>query len=120
LGRHFNSIDRDNIWIELKNYGIAPKIIKLIQESYKYYTWQVVHNGKLSSPIETVTGVKQGCISTPTIFLVMMDSVMKRTTEHKQGGIEWDLTRKLVDLGFADDMCLLVHNFKDMTEKLVD
>jgi hypothetical protein len=29
----FDSIYRDEIWIELKNYGIPPKIIKLIQES---------------------------------------------------------------------------------------
>jgi hypothetical protein len=26
----FDSTDRDQIWIELKNYGIPPKIIKLI------------------------------------------------------------------------------------------
>jgi hypothetical protein len=34
----------------------------------------------------------------------MMESVMRRTTEHKQRGIQWDLTRKLEDLDFADDM----------------
>jgi hypothetical protein len=58
----FDSIDRGQIWIELNNYGIPPKIIKLIQESYKDYTCQVLHNGKLSSPIETGTGGKQVCI----------------------------------------------------------
>jgi hypothetical protein len=36
-----------------------------------------------------------------------------------QRGIQWDLTRKLEDLDFADDICLLAQNFKDMTEKLV-
>jgi hypothetical protein len=116
----FDSIDRDQIRIELKNYGIPPKIIKLIQESYKDYTCQVIHNRKLSSPIEISTGVKQRCILSPTIFLVMMDSVMRRTIEHKQSGIQCDLTHKLEDLDFADDICLLAHSFKDMTEKLVD
>lgn len=77
-----------------KNYGIPPKIIKLIQESHNDYTCQVIHNGKRSSPIETGTGVKQGCILLPTIFLIMMDSVMRRTTQHKQRGIKWDFTRK--------------------------
>jgi hypothetical protein len=50
----------------------------------------------------------------------MMDSVISRTTQHKERGIQWDLTRKLEDLDFADDICLLAQNFKDMTEKLVD
>jgi hypothetical protein len=116
----FNSTDRDQIWIKLKNYGTPPKIIKLIQESYKNYIWQVIHNGKLSSPIETGTSVKQGCTLSPTIFLVTMYSVMRRTTEHKQRGIQWNLTRKLEDLDFADDTCLLAQHFKDMTGKLVD
>jgi hypothetical protein len=116
----FDSIDRDQIWIQLKNYGIPPKIIKLIQESYKDYTCQVIHDGKLTAPTETGTGVKNGCILSPTIFLVMMDSVMRRTTEHKQRGIQWDLTRKLEDLDFTNDICLLAQNFEDMTEQLVD
>jgi hypothetical protein len=91
-----------------------------MQESYKEYTCQVIHNGKLSSPIETATGVKQGCILSPTSFLIMMDSGMRRTTCHNERGIQWDLASKLEVLGFADDIYLLAQNFKDMTEKLVD
>jgi hypothetical protein len=83
---------------------MPPKIMKLIQESHKDYTCQVTHNGKVSSPIETGTGVKQGCILSPTIFLIMMASVMRRTTKHKQRGIQWDLTCKLEDFDFADDI----------------
>jgi hypothetical protein len=98
----FDSTNRDQIWIELKNYGIPPKIIKLIQESYKDYTCQIIHNGKFNRS----TGVKQGCILSPTTFLIMMDLVMRRTTQHKQRGIQWDLTCKLEDLDSADDICL--------------
>jgi hypothetical protein len=50
----------------------------------------------------------------------MMGSVMKRTTKHKQRGIQWDLTHKLEALDFRDNICLLTQNFKDMTEKLVN
>jgi hypothetical protein len=85
----------------------STEIIKLIQESYKDYTCQVIHNGKLSSAIETGTGVKQGCILSPTIFLIMLDSVMRKTTQHKQREIQWDLTCKLENLDFADNICLL-------------
>jgi hypothetical protein len=50
----------------------------------------------------------------------MMDSVMRRTTEHKQRGIQWDIMLKMEDLDFAEDICLLAQNFNDMTGKLVD
>jgi hypothetical protein len=50
----------------------------------------------------------------------MIDSVMRKTTEHKQSGIQWDLMHKLENLDFTDDICLLSQYFKDMTGKLVD
>jgi hypothetical protein len=41
--------------------------------------------------------------------------------KHKtQRAVQWDLTCKMEDLDFTDNMCLLTQNFKDMTEKLVD
>jgi hypothetical protein len=49
-----------------------------------------------------------------------MNSVMRRTTQHKQRGIQWDLTCKLEELDFVDNICLLAQNCKDMTAKLVD
>jgi hypothetical protein len=36
----FDSIDRDQIWIELKNYRIPPKIINFIQELPGYTQWE--------------------------------------------------------------------------------
>jgi hypothetical protein len=103
----FDLTDKGQTWIEIKNYGIPPKRTKLIQESYKDYTCQVIHKRKLNSPNETSTGFKQGCILSPTIFLVMTDSVM-RTTEHKERGIQWDLTCKLDGLDSANDICLSI------------
>jgi lipid II:glycine glycyltransferase (peptidoglycan interpeptide bridge formation enzyme) len=43
----------------------------------------------------------------------MMDSVMRRTAQHKGRGIQLDLTCKLEDLDFAE-------NFKNLAEKLAD
>jgi hypothetical protein len=58
----FVSIDRDQIWIELNNYEMPPKIIKLIQESYKD-ACQDMQNRRLSSLIETGTGANEGLSS---------------------------------------------------------
>jgi hypothetical protein len=58
----FDSVNKENIWIVLKNRGIPHKIINLIKEGYSNYRSVVQHAGRLSSEFETETGVKQGCI----------------------------------------------------------
>ena len=64
--------------------------------------------------------VRQGCILSPTIFLMVTDRVMKRVTEGVRRGINWSLTEQLEDLDFADDICLLSHTYNKMEEKLRD
>jgi hypothetical protein len=53
-------------------------ITNLIKKLYEVNTCQVVHEGKLSDTIATDTGVSQGCISSPIIFLMVMDDVMNK------------------------------------------
>ena len=43
---------------------------------------------------------------------------MRKTTEKHRGGIQWILTTRLEDLGFADDIALLSHNHQGMQSKL--
>jgi hypothetical protein len=50
----------------------------LIEKLYEVNTCQVVHEGKLSDTIAINTGVIQGCILSPIIFLVVIDDVMKK------------------------------------------
>jgi len=57
--------------------------------------------------VQIVTGVKQGCILSPLIFLPVIDWVMKKATRDIASGIEWLTDSKLKDLDFADDIALL-------------
>ncbi|PNF22462.1 hypothetical protein B7P43_G15247 [Cryptotermes secundus] len=95
-----------------KYHGIQPienKHGALLTNDDQMRRWQDYFTEILNPAISDV--IHTSYLS-PTIFLVMMDSVM-RTIEHKQRGIQWDLTHKLENLDFA-------HNFKHMTDKLVD
>jgi hypothetical protein len=71
--KSFDSINRNKMWNAMKMFGIPDKIIRLIQEMYKNCTCQVEHNGKLSAPIMAKTGVKQGCLHSPILFLMVLD-----------------------------------------------
>ena len=81
---------------------------------------RVVHEGRVSQPISVQTGVRQGCILSPTMFLIVIDAVMQNVNRGKWRGIQWGLVDKLEDLDFADDLCLLSETHGDMQTKLED
>ncbi|KAL9978171.1 hypothetical protein ACROYT_G015662 [Oculina patagonica] len=114
----FDSVDREVLWKLLRHYGIPEKYITLIQKTYEKCTCRVIHNGVLSELFEMLTGVRQGCLLSPFLFLLVIDWIMRRTTEKHQDGIQWTLTTRLEDLDFADDIALLSHNHRSMQSKL--
>ena len=113
----FDSIDRDTIWKLLKYYGIPEVYICLIQQLYEGATCQVIHKGKLTDNFEIKTGVRQGCLLSPMIFLIVVDWIMRETTKANKTGIQWSLTQCLEDLDFADDLCLLAQKQQHMQQK---
>jgi len=54
-----------------------------------------------------VTGVRQGSILTPLIFLMVMDWVLKRVLDDNKGEIQWVNDEFITDVDFADDTALL-------------
>jgi hypothetical protein len=113
----FDSVDRCVMWRLLLKYGIPPKIVNLIRETYNGYECQVVHEGKLTEPFGVTCGVRQGCILSPIIFLLVIDDIMRKST-HRKRGLQWGLLDRLEDLDYAEDVCLLTHSFQHMKEKL--
>ena len=113
----FDSISRESIWKALTVFGIPRKIINLIKIIYRDYRCQVIHNGRLSEPFEVTAGVRQGCLLSPIIFLMVLDGVMRKVTSRPRG-LQWGITGRLEDIDFADDLCLLSQRMDDMKEKL--
>ena len=113
----FDSIDRGTIWKLLQYYGIPNTYIDLIKQLYKDATCQVIHNGKLTEPFNIQTGVRQGCMLSPMIFLIVVDWILRQTTTNSKTGIQWTFTKSLEDLDFADDICLLSQNHQHMQTK---
>ena len=69
------------------HYGVAPKFIKLIQGLYEASSCQVIHNGKLSETFEMNTGVRQGCLLSPMIFIMVVDLIMREVESQGKTGI---------------------------------
>ena len=66
------------------------------------------------------SGVKQGGVLSPILFILVVDWILKTVDE--EDGIEWIGTNKLPELTYADDIALLseaTDSMKKITEKLV-
>ena len=56
--------------------------------------------------------------SIPTLFLLILDRVMKRVKSLRKRRIQWSMKERLEDLDYTDDICLLAQRFCDVEEKL--
>ena len=113
----FDSVDRETLWKLLRHYGVPKKIISLIRCTFQDMSCKIAHAGQLSESFEVKTGVRQGCLLSPFLFLLVIDWIMKTTTTGRNNGIQWTLWTQLDDLDFADDLALLSHNHSQMQDK---
>jgi hypothetical protein len=104
----------------MQHYGFPPKFIAIIKQLYEDATSQVIHDGNLTEPFSIHTGVRQGCLLSPTIFLLVIDWITQQATaDRKTGhGIQWKFTKQLKDLVFADEVSLLSLRQQEAQEKL--
>ena len=113
----FDSIDRGTIWKILRHHGIPVKLVELIQSMYEGSRCRVIHEGQLTDSFEIMTGVRQGCLLSPFLFIMVIDWLMSETTKGRRNGIQWTPWTQLEDLDFADDLALLSHTQKQMQAK---
>ena len=78
----------------------------------------MIHDASLTEPFKVRTGVRQGCLLSPILFLVVLDWVTRGAYRTGRTGLQWTFMRKLEDLDFADDLCLLSHKLQHMREKM--
>ena len=113
----FDSLDRNVLWDLMANYGIPRKIISLVKNTYEGTNCCILHEGGLTESFSIKSGVRQGCLLSPFLFLLDVDWIMKETTTGSRNGIQWSLLEQLEDLDFADDLALLAHTHTQMQAK---
>ena len=122
----FDSIDREMMFAILRHYGIPEQIVSAIRVLYDDSTSRVYVEGEFSEAFKITTGVLQGDVLAPFLFIIVIDYVSKQSEEdfgyvtHKgsaprtsqrptrsTSAIQCASERKLNDLAFADDVALL-------------
>ncbi|VDP25893.1 unnamed protein product [Schistosoma curassoni] len=115
--KSFDSVDRTTLWKLLRHYGVTQKIVNVIQSSYDGLHCKIVYGGQLAKSFEIKTGVRQGCLLSPFLFLLVIDWIMRTSTSEGKRGIQWTSRMQLDDLDFADDLALLSQTKQQMQEK---
>ena len=110
----FYSVGRETMWKLLRHYGVPEKIFSLIRCTCQDMSCRIAHAGQLSESFEVKSGVRQGFLLSPFLFLLVIDWIMKTTTTGRNNGIQWTLWTQLDDLDFADGLALLSHNHSQM------
>ena len=114
----FDSVHRVSLWNILQHYGLPGKIVALIKLFYEKFECSVLLDNSVSESFPVNSGVRQGCILSPLLFVILIDWIMKRTTHDQARGIQWTMFTKLEDLDFADDIALLSTTRSQMQTKM--
>jgi len=81
----FDNLDREVLWQLMRHY---EKFIAIIRNTYIGMKSKVIHEGHLTEAFDITTGVKQGCLLSPLLFLLAVDWIMKKATDGRRNGIQ--------------------------------
>ena len=71
----FDSINREVMFSVLRHYGIPDKLVKAIGALYNNSKSAVMVDGNISEPFQVTTGVLQGDVLAPFLFIVLIDYI---------------------------------------------
>ena len=98
----------------LQYYGIPEPLVNAIGELYNNSKSAVIVDGNISESFEVSTGVLQGDVLAPFLFIILVDYLLKKATSdldsravtHPRRSKRYPV-KVLNDLDFADDIALL-------------
>lgn len=103
----FNTVPRTKLWNTLRQIGVPPNLIRLVQVLYQHNTVRVQVADKVTSQFTSTMGVKQGCPLSPLLFCLYIQSLQERL-EQASGTYPFQLPRTpIMFLMFTDDIVLL-------------
>ena len=92
-------------------------MVTLIKMFYLKFECRAIVDNHQSESFTVESGMRQGYIISPILFLVAVDRVMRQTTADKPRSIPWTPFTYLEDLDFADDLAVLSTNTTHLQEK---
>ena len=109
----FDRVRHEPLMQCLSEIGVDGKYIKIIRNLYWDQTASMRIMNELSDEIRIQRGVRQGCVTSPTLFNLYTENIFRHIINMKGdnvGGKEYN------NLGYADDTALSTGNEKELLE----
>ena len=74
------------MWRVAEHYGIPIKIIRVLKNWYQGVCSCVQVDGEQSDWFPVESGLRQGCVISPTLFNMYIDHIMRRVMEEEERG----------------------------------
>ena len=104
LDNAYDQVPRDLLWSVLKEFEISGCLLAAIRSLSDDCKSHVRINGSKSGSFQVRVGFRQGCVLTPLLFIIFMDTISRRTTTPDCVKIG---NARVESLLFADDVARL-------------
>lgn len=105
----FDKVSRKALIYKLYSTGVSTKMIKMIETIYSHTKFRVWNGEEVSDEFITESGVKQGCLLSPTLFSIYLNDLHSFI----EGGVNVGYTNIRL-LMYADDIVILADDIVTM------
>jgi hypothetical protein len=109
----YDSINREQLWILMAEFGFPHKLIRLLKATLKDVVNCVRIEGSLSDIFKTEIGLRQGDGISTMLFSIALEGVIRRAGVEMTGSI---FTKSIQLLGFADDIDIVGRNIRAVSD----
>ena len=103
----FDKIPRLNLFSKLLKVGVTGNFFNIIASMYSNNTARVKLSNKMTLPFSVTSGVRQGCVLSPTLFNIFMSDLCKTLLVNGDDCLQIDSNSFIPCLLWADDIVLL-------------
>uniref|UniRef100_A0A1W7R9N5 Endonuclease-reverse transcriptase HmRTE-e01 n=1 Tax=Hadrurus spadix TaxID=141984 RepID=A0A1W7R9N5_9SCOR len=110
LEKAYDSVPRERVWRALKEKKISKELIEMIKDMYEGCKSCVRTRVGTTEWFEVKTGLRQGSVLSPLLFIITMDTIQKQVKEILgKEGTAWL---------FADDIVIIGENEEEVQEQV--
>lgn len=121
IEKAFDRVLQKAIWKNLTQRNVSPKLIKGIQSLYNNNKSYIRKDNLQSTAFGITEGLRQGGVMSPTLFILIMDDIIK-TTANKTKKVHIGFNKlspvNVSVCAFADDLMICAAKEKDLQENL--